>query len=311
MSSPRVVVAVICWNCSDDIERCLAQLQSNSDYDRLEVVVVDNASTDGTREWLSAYQQKWFTLTLADRNLGWVGGLNLVLASHDADHYFFLNPDAFVERGWLRPLVDALEQDPRAGFASPKFLYPDGRIHYAGAYIARTGGIRVLGHGEADGPFYDLPREIPFAHGQCLVRGEMARELGPFDAQFGIGYYEEVDYQLRAKRRGWKAVYVPSSVIVHATAQAFKKQPSGFKEELMIRNWLRVLSLHWPLSTLVWRLPLELLRPARALREGTDPKPIFRAWKGWFKSIPEMVARRGQLAKGTPPVDFSSLGQPD
>jgi GT2 family glycosyltransferase len=308
----RVVVAVICWNCREDIERCIQHLEANTDYPSWQLVVVDNDSHDGTREWLTAQPPGRFDLVLAEGNLGWVGGLNLILGREQADYFFFLNPDAFVASGWLSPLVEALDRDGRAGFASPKFLYPDGSIHYAGAYVARTGGIRVFGHGDVNGPPYDHPREIPFAHGQCLMRAKMAKEVGLFDAGFGIGYFEEVDYQLRARRRGWKAIYVPTSVIVHATAQAFKKHASGFKEELMIRNWLRVLSLHWPVSTLLWRLPLELLRPAREIRQGVDLRPTLRAWKGWLRTLPEIAARRSAITRDEmKPVDFSTLGRPD
>ncbi len=310
MTAPAVVVVVVCWNCRGDIERCIGCLEGNTAYPNRRIVVVDNASSDGTREWLSAAAPGRFELVLADHNLGWVGALNLALRQYETDYFFFLNPDAFVEPGWLPPLVAALEEDPSAGFASPKFRYLDGSIHYAGAYLAPTGGVRVYRHGEPDVPAHERGREVPFAHGQCLVRAAMARDVGSFDEGFGMGYYEEVDYQLRARRKGWRALFVPDSVIVHATAQAFNLHPGGFKEELMIRNWLRVMTLHWPLSWLTWRLPLELLRPLRALRDGTDLQPMLRAWGGWIRMMPEMVARRSAIAREGGAVDFASLQRP-
>ena len=310
MSSPSVAVIVVCWNCRADIERCLSSLEANTRTPRVRLIFIDNASTDGTREWLSDAAPGRFELVLADKNLGWVGALNLALHAYDTDYFFFLNPDAFVEPDWLSPLVSALERDPRAGFASPKFRYPNGSIHYAGAYLAATGGVRVYGHGDADGPPHDRAREIPFAHGQCLLRAATARDVGDFDVGFGIGYFEEVDYQLRARRKGWHALFVPDSVIVHATAQAFNLHPSGFKEELMIRNWLRVLTLHWPLAQLTWRLPLELLRPLRLLRQRADVRPTLRAWKGWGTTLPEMIARRSEIAREGAPVGFAALRHP-
>lgn len=307
MSSPVVGVVVVCWNCRADIEPCLRSLAENTAYPSWRLIVIDNASTDGTREWLSAAAPGRFELVLADRNLGWVGALNLALRRYQLEYLFFLNPDAFVEAGWLDPLVSALERDPRAGFASPKFRYLDGSIHYAGAYLAATGGVRVHGHGESDGPAYGRACEVPFAHGQCLVRVAMARAVGEFDEGFGIGYFEEVDYQLRARRQGWRVLFVPDSVIVHATAQAFKLHPGGFKEELMIRNWLRVMTLHWPLAWLTWRLPLELLRPLRDLRGGADVRPTLRAWKGWLTTLPEILARRSAIAREGASLDFAAL----
>ena len=303
-------MVIVAWNCREDIATCVSHVERHTRYPNWKLVVIDNLSSDGTREWLSAYKSERLQLILADENLGWVRALNLALQRFDTDYYFFLNPDAFVEPDWLQPLVTALEQSPSAGFASPKFKYPDGRIHYAGAYIARTGGIRVHGHGDADGDSYSQSREVPFAHGQCLLRAKTAREVGMFDEGFGLGYYEEVDYQLRARRLGWKALYVPQSVIVHATARSFAKHPGKFKEELMIRNWLRVLALHWPGSSLAWRLPLELLRPLRMLRDGADVAPMFRAWRGWLKTLPQIASRRAGIMRDGSPVNFSELQRP-
>jgi GT2 family glycosyltransferase len=310
MLAPSVTVVIVCWNCRDDIERCLKSLETNTTYPNWKLLIIDNLSSDGTREWLSSREPRPFELVLADSNLGWVGALNLALERCETEYVFFLNPDAFVEPGWLSPLVSALEAQPLAGFASPKFLYLDGSIHYAGAYLAGTGGVRVFGHGERDTAPHDRPREIPFAHGQCLVRTATARDVGSYDEGFGIGYYEEVDYQLRARRKGWKSLFVPASVIVHATARAFSLHPGGFKEELMIRNWLRVMSLHWPASWLIWRFPLELLRPLRALRDGADLKPLLRAWRGWALSVPGILARRSVLSREGKPLDFRALQRP-
>jgi GT2 family glycosyltransferase len=311
MSPPAVLVVVVCWNCRRDIELCLQRLGANTTYPNWRIVVIDNASTDGTREWLTAAAAHGgFSLVLADRNLGWVGALNLALRQYETDYFFFLNPDAFVEPGWLSPLVLALESDRGAGFASPKFRYLDGSIHYAGAYLARLGGVRVYGHGDRDGPPHDRAREVPFAHGQCLVRAATARQVGSFDEGFGLGYFEEIDYQLRARRLGWRALFVPESVIVHATAQAFKLHPGGFKEELMIRNWLRVMTLHWPLLWLTWRLPMEFLRPLRIVRTGANLAPTLRAWGGWIAMLPEIVARRMAIAGDGKAVDFARLQRP-
>ena len=78
----------------------------------------------------------------------------------------------------------------------------------------------------------------------------------------------------------------------------------------MIRNWLRVMTLHWPLSWLTWRLPLELLRPLRELREGVDLRPTLRAWKGWASTLPEIIARRSAIVREGQAIDFAALRHP-
>jgi GT2 family glycosyltransferase len=142
-----------------------------------------------------------------------------------------------------------------------------------------------------------------------MVRAETARDVGFFDEGFGLGYFEEVDYQLRARRNGWTSLVAPRSAIVHASARAFDQHPKGFKEELLRRNWLRVMTIHWPAHRLLMRLPLELIRSLRDVSGGSDPGPTVRAWRGWLQMFPELIARRKEVRRRGVPVDFSVLGR--
>jgi GT2 family glycosyltransferase len=293
---PSTVVIVVTWNCRADIEECLRCLRDNTAVPDVRVVVIDNASQDGTAGWLRENARD-VELVLLPENLGWVRSVNLGLERFPADHAFLLNPDAFVRPGWLRPLLEALEADPGAGFASPKFLYPDGSIHYAGAAVGRSRSIRVTGHGEPDDGRHDRPRRVSFAHGMCLVRRRVVEEVGLLDEGFGLGYFEEADYQLRARRQGFGVAYVPESVVVHATSAAFDQAPGGLKEELLVANWLRLIALHWPVPWLLLRVPLELARPLRQLLAGRDPRPTFRAWRRWAAALPGIRGRREALRR--------------
>lgn len=285
---------------------CLSHLAAHTSGLEWELVLVDNASSDGTRQWLETHAPAGATTWLLDENLGWVASLNLVLERVRADYYFFLNPDAFVEPNWLAPLVAALQAEPGVGFATPKFRYPDGRIHYAGAYIGSSLSVRVTGHDEADDGRFDTAGPVPFGHGMSLVRREVVDAVGPLDTGFGLGYFEEVDYQLRARRHGFSVVYVPTSVIVHATSKAFDLHPGGYKEELLTRNWLRVMALHWPLSWLALRVPVELLRPVRALLAGADTRPGLRGLWGFARGLGAVAARRQSLRREGP-CDLQAL----
>lgn len=293
---PLVHVVLVTWNCREDVEACLSSLQRNTNYPSWRLVVIDNASSDGTREWLRDNAGD-AELVLLEENRGWVRSLNLAVSRHPSDYYFFLNPDTVVGPNWLGPLVATMEADREAGFAAPRFLYQDGTIHYAGAFIGRSLSIAVRGHGEADRGQYARGGRVAFAHGQCLARGCVLREIGPYDEGFGLGYFEEADLQLRALRHGYGALYVPESVIVHATAKAFDRHPGGLKEQLLTQNWLRLITMHWPVAWLLLRIPTEMARPLRILARGHDPRPTLRAWRGWLRDLPAALARREVLRK--------------
>ena len=303
-AKPRVAVVLVTWNAGADLARCLQHLRANTDWPYT-LVVVDNGSTDGTREAVSRLTHHGdapVRVLLPETNTGWVGGVNLAIRACPAELYFLLNPDAFVQPGWLSPLVQTLQADPSLGFASPKFRYLDGSVHYAGAYVSPGYSVRVHGHAEADDGRFDSPARVPFAHGMSLVRRSVIDAVGALDPEFGLGYFEEVDLQLRARRKGFGVAYVPASVIVHATSAAFDQHPGGLKETLLTRNWLRVMALHWPWRWALARLPLELVRPLRAALGGHSPLPSLRALVQFARSLPEVrqarhrAARSGNLA---------------
>ena len=300
-----VCVVVVSWNSHEDLPACVDALRRNTDHPTWRLLVIDNASRDGTREWVASHLAA-DEFILSDTNLGWVGALNLALKACPEDYLFFLNPDAVVQCGWLEPLVRSLAAFPDAGFASPKFFYPDGTIHYAGASIGANRSIVVRGHGSQDEGRDEEEGWVPFAHGQCLVRRSVVDRVGYLDEGFGLGYFEEIDFQLRAARLGIRCRYVPTSRVIHATGVSFDKQPGGLKEELLVGNWLRLMTIHWPPSWLLLRSLPEMMRPARALLAGRSPRAAMNGWKRWAKSLPEAMLRR-RAVQETGSLDWSRL----
>lgn len=305
MEAPLVRVVLVTWNSLGDLDPCLASLERYTDYAHWKLLVIDNASSDGTPDWLRRNAHA-ADLLLLDKNRGWVQSLNLAISKCPAEYFFFLNADTVVRPGWLGPLVAALEQDRRAAFASPRFLYPDGSIHYAGAFVGKSFAVSVRAHGEPDRGQYLQAGRVGFAHGQCLARASIFREAGLLDEAFGLGYFEAEDLQLRALRRGCHALYVPESVIVHATAKGFDQHPGGLKEQLLVQNWLRLMTVHWPPAWLLLRAPLELARPLRAVAHRRDPRPSLRAWRQWLKELPAILARRQQV-QSDGPIEWGRL----
>lgn len=297
-SPSAVAVLIVTWNSRELIAECVEHVRRNTEVPYT-LWVYDNASRDGTGEWLRE-RIPAERLVLSPANRGWVGAINhfLELAPAAVELVFPLNPDALVQPGWLGPLQRALASDARAAFASPTFTYPDQRVQYQGVWLTRTWGLDVRDHGK---PFVPEVRDgavpVGFAHGQCLMRLSVLRRLGGLDPSFGLGYFEEFDVQCRAYRLGFHPLRVPGSLIVHATARSFAKAPSGTKDALLTRNWLLFMLIHYPAAALLLRLPWELLRPARGLLSAESVGPRLRGILAFLRDAPAALAKRRRAAR--------------
>jgi len=250
VSVPDLSVVIVTHGAWEWTERALAALGEHTRIDH-EVIVVDNASTDGTREGLV---EAAADSILLDRNVGFASGSNLGARRAMGRHLCFLNSDALVTAGWLEPLREAL--DAGAGAAGPRVLYPGGELQEAGSLIGRDGGTAPYGEGEdAAAPPYRFPRQADYVSAVCLLIARRTFwEAGGFDPGYRLAYYEDSDLCLTLAERGLPVRYVPSSVVVHAkrasgseaTAQALSDENRG----RFMERWAHRLTgrprLRWP-----------------------------------------------------------------
>ena len=146
---PRVRAVVVNFNGGGFVDRCVDALRSTAwPEDHLEIVVVDNASSDGSGDHLER-DVPGIRLLRSATNLGFAAGSNLGIGEvREVDYVALVNSDAFVDPGWLAPLVDALEQDPRTGAASPKLVFEPKFVEISietDAYVPDNGDTRELG----------------------------------------------------------------------------------------------------------------------------------------------------------------------
>jgi GT2 family glycosyltransferase len=181
-----------------------------------EVVVVDNASPDGTVEQLAAEFPGARVIANAE-NLGFGPATNQGVAVATAAVIVLLNTDALVRPGWARPLLDALAREDVVG-AAPMLLHLDGRLQEAGVLLARDGSVAVYGDGEdAEDPAYGFPRHIDYASAACLaLRRDAYLAVGGFDDRYAPAYYEDADLGMALAAHGGRIVYVPGSRVQHA-----------------------------------------------------------------------------------------------
>jgi GT2 family glycosyltransferase len=247
----RVRAVVVSWNSADVLPRCLDHLEATEwPAADLEIVVVDNGSADGTTDGWTA-RHPGVELRQTGRNIGFGAGANVALRDLDGlDAVALVNPDAFVEPGWLAPLADALRQDEAVGAACPKILFaaPDdhGRdvINDVGLILGPTWELHDRGYGEVDAGQYDEPGEVwGWCGGAVLLRRSYLDDVGLFDERLFL-YAEDADLSWRGRHRGWRYRYVPSSVVRHVHRASSGGERTPLLDHLNRRNRLVVVTRH-------------------------------------------------------------------
>ncbi len=242
------------WNTAGYLERWLPGVISSCKGLDAEVIVADNASTDGSLELMQRNFPGVRTIAL-NENYGFTGGYNRALNQIEAKYFLLLNSDVCVQPGWLQPLVDWMDTHPLCAVCGPKLhKLKDGcpEFEYAGAaggYIDRYGYPfcrgRVLSRTEKDSGQYDLPREVLWVSGACLLtRSSVWKQLGGLDNRF-FAHMEEIDYCWRSALAGYSVCVVPDSSVLHLGGGTLP-QTSPFKLKLNYRNNLLMLEKNLP-----------------------------------------------------------------
>jgi len=238
-----------------------------------EVIVVDNASTDGTAARLSR-ELAGAQVLLNSKNHGFGVACNQGAAVARAPFLLFLNSDTIVQDGWLPPLLEALADEIVAA-AGPQFLNADGSLQEAGALVLPTGGTVLHGHGErADLAEFRFRRLVDYVSAACLiVRRSLFNEIGGFDPVYGVGYYEDVDLCFTLRRCGYRVVYEPRSVVTHVRRGS---QTDAAAIELTRRNQA-IFSQRWKHELVGGpaEFRLENRRHGYALRDAQAPERML------------------------------------
>lgn len=225
---PMVSAVIPTHKGQEVIERCLSSLYK-SPYEPKEVIVVDNASRDGTQQKVAASFPQ-VKLIRSEKNLGFAGGSNLGLRHSSGDIILFLNDDAYIRDDLLEQVVNALKEEPRAAILGCKLLYPDGKtFQHAGGILHPSGLTRHRGYGEEDRGQYEEREEVEYVTGACMaVWRWVLEDFGLMDEGFYPGYYEEVDLCQRVIKAGLKVIYEPGAVAFHQESVTSKKSSFGF-----------------------------------------------------------------------------------
>lgn len=311
MTNPRVAVVILNFNTRNWLEKLLPSVLQTQ-YDNLEIIVADNASTDDSVVFLKQNYAQVGIIQL-DKNYGFAGGYNECLKQVEADYFVLLNSDVEVTPNWVQPVIYLLENTPNAVACQPKILAYNQKeqFEYAGA----AGGYldtfaypfcrgRIIDKTETDEGQYNDTREVFWASGAAMfIRADKYREVGGLDARF-FAHMEEIDLCWRLKNRGYKILVQPKAIVYHVGGGTLSRQ-NPRKTFLNFHNCLAMMVKNMPSGQLWWKLPLRLLLDDLAaivfLFYGNwrDMLAVFKAHIRFTMQIGYWFNKREELKKQT------------
>ncbi|MCC6396010.1 MAG: glycosyltransferase family 2 protein [Bacteroidetes bacterium] len=281
--TPRVSVVIVNYNGAALLDRCLASILQQSSRP-MEIIVVDNGSTDESRSMLAA-RYPTVHLLAQEKNLGFAEGNNVGVTAARGDYVVLLNNDTEVTAGWMEGLVDML-RDPAVGVVTSR-VETDG---VPGEFYAMNGSLNPLGYNIMR-VFEDLSL-VFFAGGASLMfrRKEIPR---PFLPEYFL-YHEDVYLSWRLRLRGREVRMAQSSVVKHRGSASTKKHTSGLVTFYQERNRLLNALLLYEGITLLQLLPLFVLDAAAKVGRSLLLRRkslwgILRAY-GWCLAHPSWIA---------------------
>jgi GT2 family glycosyltransferase len=286
---PAVSAVVVSWNSRDVLLGCLDSLADHRPAGGLEVVVVDNASSDGSAAAAGAHRVG--ARVIANQtNRGLAAANNQGMATANGDTFLICNPDVVVREGAVDALLAAFERHPRAGFAIPRLVHPDGAVQVAAGDLPTLRdallGRQASRAGDRQGGFWwhgwahDTERAIGHGGEACyLVRRTTVEEVGPQDEGFPLDW-EGIDWSERVGRAGWEIWFCPSAEVLHLGGVSIRQAPARW-----VRQSHRGMYRYFAKRNPVWARPvLAVLFGARAAGKlvmvGVGARMYERAHRG-------------------------------
>ncbi len=305
---PLVSLVIVNWNGLHYLTECWAAVQAQT-YAPVEVILVDNGSTDGSLEWLAA-QSPAPQVIRNTANQGFARANNQGIRQARGTYVALLNNDAYPEPNWLAALVAAAEADPQVGMVGSLMVFADAPevVQSAGICVDRCGVSWDCAGGESAAAQGLTPRAVfgPSA-GAALYRRDMLAALGGFDEGF-FAYLEDVDLAWRARWLGWRALLVPAARVRHVHSGT-GRQGSAFKTYYLARNKYQMLLKNYPLPQLLLYAPLIAFYDWLSLLNSLLSQRTLSGLRGRFAGMTCIahVLRRRRTGQGRAQVSGQSI----
>lgn len=241
LDEPTVSVVVLTYNNLAFTKACLHSIEIHSDYRALEVIVVDNASSDGSPEFLRAWAAEHSPagharrLILNDSNLGFAAGNNVGLAAARGEYLVMLNNDTFVTPGWVRSMRAHFERDEGLGLLGPVTNNIGNEARIEIGYTDMDQMVEASGEYTRCHAGMELSLEVA-AFFCVMLRRDVHAAVGDLDEAFGMGFFEDDDYCRRVRERGWRIACAEDVFVHHHLSASFDALKAEERRALFERN---------------------------------------------------------------------------
>jgi len=229
----RASVIIVNWNGKHFLKECLDSVLAQ-DFKGFEVILVDNASTDGSAAFVKEHYPK-VRLIASPENTGFAHANNIAAKVAEGEYLVFLNPDTAVGKDWLRHLLAPLERDPTIGATGSKLLFHDDHAHInsVGTFVSVFGFTGSLGDGQPASEFSREQELFAPSGGGAAIRKKLYSEIGGIYEPYFM-YEDDVDLGWRVWNAGLRVVLVPNAIVYHK----YSREQKPHKYYYMARNRL-------------------------------------------------------------------------
>jgi N-acetylglucosaminyl-diphospho-decaprenol L-rhamnosyltransferase len=311
--TPEVSIILVTYECREWARTCLSSIYEGTHDVGFEVVVVDNASTDGTADTVSREFSGVRLLALPE-NIGFARGANRGASEASGEYLLLLNPDTVVHEGAVSRLLEFARLHPEHGIYGGRTLRPDGRLDPRSCWGQQTiwslfcfatmlttafKRSRVLDPESLGRWERDTVRQVGMVTGcLLLVPARLWQALGGFDERFFM-YGEDADLSLRATRLGFHPVITPDAVVIHEVGASSRNRPD--KMTLVLQSRATLIRKHWHpwrrrfgLGMLWFGAGLRAILASAAPRRRRDDalawREVWRARRHWLAGYPPLEA---------------------
>jgi hypothetical protein len=261
------------------------------EYPDFTVIVVDNASTDDSVEFVR-HRFPQVNIQCHQYNLGFAAGNNTALHHLETDFAALVNPDVVVSSDWLRHLIAAMLEDKKIGIAGCKIYFPgENRLQHAGGSISYPRAMPGhYGLNEEDVGRHETMRDVDYVTGAAMVlRSAMLDEIGLFDEGYFL-YFEEVDLCARVRRAGYRVTYIPEAKVTHEESVLTGKGSAFYLQHMQSSRWRFLLKQYDLAGVLRDTIPAE--KESLARLNPFESRAAAIAYRETVKALPDIWTAR-------------------
>ncbi len=255
---PLISVIIVSWNVADSLSRCLSSVLATK-YEKLEIIVIDNHSSDKSVSTVSAFRDSRITLIKNFKNLGFPKAVNQGLEAAAGDFFLLLNPDARIPKDFFQEVLQFLRAHPKTLLVGPKLADPDGTPQ--GSVFPEPSLTRAIGEfwfGKSGltakfTPSGQSPVLVNAVSGACMFFPRKTLNLVGRLTESVFMYYEDLDFCRRIRQKGGEIYFLPEVVVIHEHGQS-SAQISGRASNYLVSSslWYNGAIKHYLLWFISW-----------------------------------------------------------